>query len=111
MAEGNLRSNGPFARPRSAVRYGPARRLGAQFRARRPGVSLCSAAFAARQTADGVVAVEVRNHNVTVVFSQAGVSGGVDSGGSNVPPLVRGPLAALAPFRLRRSSFILGSVW
>jgi len=37
------------------------------------------ASFAARRHDDGVVAVEVRKHDGTVVFSQAG--GGMDSGG------------------------------
>ena len=40
------------------------------------------ASFAARQQEDGVVAVEVRKPDGTVVFSQAGgSSGGVDGGG------------------------------
>ena len=40
------------------------------------------ASFAARQQNDGVVAVEVRKPDGTVVFSQAGGrSGGVDGGG------------------------------
>lgn len=77
MAEGNLRSNGPFARPRPAVRYGPAWRLGAQFALGAWERHYAQAASPARQTADGVVAVEVRNHNVT----KPGVSGGVDNGG------------------------------
>ena len=39
------------------------------------------ASFAARQQDDGVVAVEVRKPDGTVVFSQAGGSSGVDGGG------------------------------
>ncbi|MER9170544.1 hypothetical protein NKI12_24840 [Mesorhizobium australicum] len=40
------------------------------------------AAFATRQIDDGVVAVEVRKYDGTVVFSQAGGSGGcIDSSG------------------------------
>ncbi|QKC82067.1 hypothetical protein [Mesorhizobium sp. NZP2077] len=54
----------------------------APFDAEKDAREHAQATFAARQQDDGVVAVEVRKHDGTVVFSQAGGSGGgVDGGG------------------------------